>query len=521
VQSWTPDDLAIPLAGSGPSDAVYLPLAVAAFEDFGQAVGPIRGGGTPLERDGLAMFGPELFLDPALADSGVLALRGEADFIRYQSPQPRDLVGMHAALDVAEATLIAVPDAVHRGWSRGSPTPPAPPVPPAPPAEPEWSKFLPRGTRVVAPPALTTQQPDASGTFTLGWSSVTDATFALEESDRPDFVGSSVVYSGSDTRIQLYGRAPGDYYYRVRAVVPGSSTSWSNGVVVRVNPGRVWLLARPEGYSDAALLLVQRAMLRMCAARGDLFALLAVPEHYRDPAATQHTLLLGAAAGSAQQGNADAPTSSYGALYFPWLISQDENGTGGLRRTPPDGAVGGVFARLALTRGAWISTANAPLNGPVGVEPFVPRERWPAFLDSRVNLVHHGPRGLVALSADTLSTDPSLRPAHVRRLLMLLRRLAQRDGAAFVFEPNSDAFQRSVQHAYEALLDELFARGAFAGASSREAYQVVTSGVADGAPLFDGSRLVVELRVAPAQPMSFLTIRLLQTGNGTLVTEGR
>ena len=521
AKPWTPDDLAVPLAGSGPSDAVYLPLAVAAFEDFQPAVGPVRGGGTPLERDGLATFGPELFLDSALADSGVLALRGEADFIRYQSPQPRDLVGVHAALDVAEATLIAVPDAVHRGWSRGSPAPPTPPVPSAPPAEPEWSRFLPRGTRLLAPPALTAQLPDESGTFTLGWSSVANGTYELEESDRPDFVASSVVYSGSDTRIQLYGRAPGDYYYRVRAVVPGSSTSWSNGVVVRVGPSQMWLLARPEDYSDTTLLLVQRATLRLCAARGDLFALLALPEHYRDSAATQHAVLLGSAAGSAQHGNADAPTASYGALYFPWLISQDENGTRQLRRTPADGAVGGAFARLALTRGAWISPANTPITGPVGVEPFVPRERRLALLDSRVNLVHQDPRGSVTLSADTLSTDPSVRPVHVRRLLILLRRLAQRDGAAFVFEPNSDAFRRSVQHGYEALLDELFARGAFAGASSREAYQVVTSGAADGAPLFDGGRLVVELRVAPAQPMSFLTVRLVQTGNGTLVTEGR
>ena len=34
-------------------------------------------------------------------------------------------------------------------------------------------------------------------------------------------------------------------------------------------------------------------------------------------------------------------------------------------------------------------------------------------------------------------------------------------------------------------------------------------------------RFIVELRVAPAQPLTFVTIRLMQTGNGNLaVVEG-
>jgi phage tail sheath protein FI len=157
----------------------------------------------------------------------------------------------------------------------------------------------------------------------------------------------------------------------------------------------------------------------------------------------------------------------------------------------------------------------------VGLEPSVPDERRADLLESQVNLLRQDPRGFVASTADTLSDDPSVRPLHVRRLLMLLRRLAHRNGAEFVFEPNSDAFQRSVQHGFEALLEILFARGAFAGATSREAFQVVASRSTDGSRISDGERLVVDLRVAPAQPMTFLTVRLVQTGGATQVTEGR
>ena len=32
----------------------------------------------------------------------------------------------------------------------------------------------------------------------------------------------------------------------------------------------------------------------------------------------------------------------------------------------------------------------------------------------------------------------------------------------------------------------------------------------------DAARMIIELRVAPSQPLAFLTVRLVQTGTGTL-----
>src|SRR4030095_5610490 len=59
-----------------------------------------------------------------------------ADYITYQSPSPRSLEGIHAALYIDEATIIAVPDAIHLGWTSiyegGDPKDPPAPKPPAP-----------------------------------------------------------------------------------------------------------------------------------------------------------------------------------------------------------------------------------------------------------------------------------------------------------------------------------------------------------------------------------------------------
>ncbi|NTU86267.1 MAG: phage tail sheath protein, partial [Chloroflexales bacterium] len=198
---------------------------------------------------------------------------------------------------------------------------------------------------------------------------------------------------------------------------------------------------------------------------------------------------------------------SYGALYHPWPVVGDETSRG-LVRLPPDGPAIGVLARRALARGAWVAPANEALRDVVALAPPIARERHLDLLEAQVNLLRHEPQGFMALSADTLSGDPELRPINVRRLLQLLRRLALRHGATYVFEPNDESFRRLVRRTFSALLGDMFARGAFAGARPETAYQVVTS---ESAQDSERGRLIVELRVAPAQPLAFLTVRLVQS----------
>jgi phage tail sheath protein FI len=264
-------------------------------------------------------------------------------------------------------------------------------------------------------------------------------------------------------------------------------------------------------------------MLRLCAARGDVFAVLALPEHYREDDAIFHAQTL-TTESSGFFGPEEARTLSFGALYHPWLIGQEENRSGELRpdeirRTPPDGAMTGIIAQRTLARGAWIAPANEFLKGVVALTPAIDRSRWLDLQDAQLNVIRHEPKGFTAMNSDTLSTDEELRPINVRRLLILLRRLALRLGATYVFEPNSDAFRRSVQRGFEAMLDGMFLRGAFAGPTAATSYQVVTDTSVNTPQSIDQGRFIVELRVAPSLPLTFLTIRLVQTGDRALVTQ--
>ena len=128
--------------------------------------------------------------------------------------------------------------------------------------------------------------------------------------------------------------------------------------------------------------------------------------------------------------------------------------------------------------------------------------------------------GFLCLSASTLSDDNDLLPINVRRLLSFLRKTALLEGNQYVFEPLSDVFRRAVQRGFENLLDDLAHRGAFAGNTRNEQFQVVIEGGLNTSITADQGRFYVELRVAPSLPLHFLTVRLLQQADRTFVTEG-
>jgi hypothetical protein len=530
-----------PVAGGEQPAGFTFPFEMQLFPEY--FLRPAIPEGSALQRDGLEHFAAGLFLDDSLDDALTAELMSRADYIRYLAREPRKLRGIHAALAIEEATLIAVPDAAHRGWEEvlAEGMPPAKALDPLlrpswwhfqgcdpvvkPVREPEWGNFLDCSIAIIAPPELTSDSPDASGTFTLAWTTpAPDAVAILEEATRPDFSDAVEIYQGTDTHLTLYGRSPGEYYYHVRVVVEPNTSDWSAGWPVRVGEGGGWRVRSLVRGFSFELLAVHRALLRLCAARGDLFAVLSLPEHFREDDAIAHVAALrpsaipifGPGDNTPPLGFGEALALSYSALYHPWLIGR-ENGQQ-LRRTPPDGTVCGMMARRALARGAWVAPANERLSGVVALTPPIERRRWLDLQSAQVNLIRNEPYGFVTLSADTLSSDPDLLAVNVRRLLILLRRLALRMGAGFVFEPNDDLFRRLVQRELEAVLTDLFARGAFAGDQPDNAYQVVLSGLPQD---IDAGRLIVDIKIAPSLPMTFLTIRLVQTGGRSVVTEER
>jgi len=499
-----------PLAGGMFTNSIFVPVGMSALAD--QDAPAIPAAAPPLVRDGLAAFDSSLFVDPKLAGTGAADLRAEADFIRFQSSAPRALLGMHMLLDVDEVSLLSLPDAVQAGWQPSAPqsSPQAGATNPVPgPAKP--AGFFRCSQRALPAPVLSVSDADSHGTYTLSWTASAGETFELDEAESPDFADAVSILTGPDTSLTLFGKAHGDYFYKVRAIQGANTSPWSNGIGVRVAVSTGFGV-NPV-YNSATLLAVQQNALALCAARGDLLAVLDLPRSYREDDAIAYTGALKAA------GNQS--TFSYGAVYHPWPIGRDDTDSTEFRAIPPCGAAAGILARRANARGAWIAPANEVMSGIVDLEPRLARERRLDLLAAQINIIGQEARGFLTLSADTLSDDDEVRPINVRRLLILLRRIALQRGARYVFEPNSPAFQRLVATGFDAVLRDLFRRGAFAGSTPATSYQVVTDSSINTPQSVDQGRFIVELKVAPAQPLTFLTVRLMETGDQTLFVESR
>ena len=518
-----------PLAGSS-GQSYFIPDGVGALPtSMGEAVIP---DGTEIERNGLAVLDTSIFLDPALAGTGMLDLIAEADYIRYQSSAPRPLTGIHAMLSIDEATIIAVPDAVQRGWTPANEGPLSSPPDSSPLTHPEWWQYLdcnpqpaipaglppaigqfePLDLQPIAPPVLSSSSAEG-GRFTLNWTPLAGAVDFLEEAVDPLFASAAVLYQGSSGVFTLYGSSQGDYYYRMRRQIGSETSDYSNGIAIRIETSSRYQILPANSYNNQMLLDVQTAMLRMSAARGDLFALLTMPRHFNPAAALNHTAQIASS-------GIEVGALSFGAIYHPWLTSREENDWSEVRTNPPDGAVAGVFAKRSSNRGAWISPANEPIIGVVAMDPPVQPSYRQQFQDAAINLVRQEPGGFLCLCASTLSADPDLSSINVRRLLSFLRKTALREGNSYVFEPNKAAFQRGVQRGFEKVMDRLFLLGAFAGRVASQGYQVVVDATVNTPQARDAGQFFVELKVAPSLPMRFLTVRLLQTGDRTFVTEG-
>jgi phage tail sheath protein FI len=210
---------------------------------------------------------------------------------------------------------------------------------------------------------------------------------------------------------------------------------------------------------------------------------------------------------------------SYVAVYHPWLLVADASAPDGLRAVPCDGAVCGMIAARERERQVWVAPANVPLQDVLGLTPDFSTAEWEDMFAHQMNLVRAEPRDFRAMSAHTLSDDPALLQVSVRRLLILLRKVAADRGMDFVFETNHERFRGGVRVMLEDLLRFMFERGAFAGATVEQAFRVVTDASVNTPQSIEQGRFIAHIQVAPSQPMEFITVLLTRTGDGLLATE--
>ncbi len=529
-----------------PVPLAWLPLGLGA--GWGETMGPVTAPANPLERDGLAAFGPELFTDPRLEATGLRTLVTEAE--RILAEPGGALLGLHGALAIPPVpgsgdlpSLLVLPDAVHPGWDlRADDAVALPPraLPEAPahwaghrgpcaePAErleaPAHQRFLDCGTRLLPNPNfLLPAAPVAPGLVELEWTaSEPGAAYLLEEADSPCFAGAVEIARTEATSHVIRCERTGDYYLRLTATKDGEVSLPALGLL-RVRASAYEVLGGP--VDGAGLVRIHRAALRMAAAEGATFALLSLPRCADAAEASAIRRELKAERGlAAPQALAagERHALSYGALLYGWLMSL---GTPARAGTPPPllaapscGAIAGVMARRTLAGGAWVSPAGQVLRGPVALARRQGDGVAARLIAEGIMPMRELPQGYVLAEAYTLAEDEAWLPIGTRRLFSLLRRLILVRASAYVFEPIGPVLSRSIERGLDEVMQTLFRAGAFAGFRPAEAYRVSATPTAEDR---DAGRVIAEVAVAPSRPMAFLNVVLRQLGERLTFEETR
>lgn len=214
----------------------------------------------------------------------------------------------------------------------------------------------------------------------------------------------------------------------------------------------------------------------------------------------------------------DIPTkTSYGALYYPWVLAADPVGAGRnpTRLLPPSGYVAGLYARIDTTRGVWKAPAGteATIFGALGLEFSVTDAQQDILNPPGVNCLRRfAAAGLVIWGARTLGaqSDPEWRYIPVRRYAIYLRVSIYRGTQWAVFEPNDAPLWEQLTNNITDFMMGEFRKGALAGRTPDEAFRVKCDADLNPPSEVNAGRVNMEVKFAPLKPAEFVIIRISQ-----------
>jgi len=224
---------------------------------------------------------------------------------------------------------------------------------------------------------------------------------------------------------------------------------------------------------------------------------------------------------------ASLPTSSYPAVYYPWVYISDpapDSVRGGIKKVPPGASVVGMILRTDTSRGVFKAPAGvgATLTGVVANETRLTNTELDALAGMNVNVVRPVPgSGIAAMGARTRAFGTTDQYVSVRRTINYVKKRATEVSRFALFEPNSPALWEQLRVANGAFLSELWQIGGLAGLDFAQAFYVKCDGENNTVQTISNGEVHVEIGIAPAFPAEFIVIRVgqFESDASTVVTE--
>lgn len=226
---------------------------------------------------------------------------------------------------------------------------------------------------------------------------------------------------------------------------------------------------------------------------------------------------------AAQINGMGLPTSTYAALYHPWVevanpfYDEDKNPNASQKLTiAPSAFAAGMWAKTDAKRGVWKAPAGvgAQLNGIAGLSSNVEKLEQDQLNPLGINCIRKLPGyGSVIWGSRTLATkaDPPWRYVPVRRTAIFIEQSIYNSIQWAVFEPNDTPLWGALRGSIGAFMNSLFRAGAFQGTKADDAY-FVRCGLDDTMTQndIDSGKVIVIVGFAPLKPAEFVIVRIQQ-----------
>jgi phage tail sheath protein FI len=217
------------------------------------------------------------------------------------------------------------------------------------------------------------------------------------------------------------------------------------------------------------------------------------------------------------------PTSQNGAIYFPYLVSNDPV-TGRNIPMAPSGFVAGVYAATDASRGVWkapagLATTVLNTSGPVNFGVMNDPQQGVLNLESINCLRSFAGVGTVVWGARTLVADNSAFQQSmyvpVRRMTLFIEQTLLANLRWVVFEPNDEPLWVAIKASIEAFLLSLFRQGALQGSTPSQAFQVKCDSTTTTPTDQQNGIVNIVVAFAPLKPAEFVVISIAQLAGQT------
>jgi phage tail sheath protein FI len=205
------------------------------------------------------------------------------------------------------------------------------------------------------------------------------------------------------------------------------------------------------------------------------------------------------------------------ALYYPWVDAPDPLQQGRISSYPPCGFVAGIYASTDAARGVWKAPAgvDASLTGVSGLDISLTDQENGTLNIMAINCLRNFRLyGEVVWGARTLQGNDQVgsewKYVPVRRLALYLEESLYRGTQWAVFEPNDTPLWAQIRLNVGAFMQEMYVKGAFQGASAREAYFVKCDAQTTTQNDINMGVVNVWVGFAPLQPAEFVVLQIQQ-----------